>query len=701
MPYDVNYTDSDTKSPITVYDNTSNTDTSLVFPGRNVTGYGQIIAENFLRLLENFASPTQPVNPVEGQLWYNSSNGTLQINDGTGESGWKAASGIQKSPVAPSVSADKVGEVWVDTVKQQLYVWSGATWVLVGPEFSTESGLRSGPVIETVNDSDNNPRRIVQFLVEEVPVAIISKDSFTPKITISGFDTIRSGLNIANPNDEAEIADFIGGFLPKLTGVSTSSDALNINDTTVPASRFLRSDVVNTTEFGINVRNNTGITLGADGNFRISTTVTSARIYNGNPGSSIDLQVNREGIASTTLRILDDKVGIGILSPQQTLDVDGNIQTTGNIILTNTEPSTNLNNGSIRTAGGVSITKNLLVGSNLNVFDTATFRDVLPETTEEFDLGSTTKRWDNVYSKTLITDTLVTEVIDGDLAGNARTATNLRSVTSFSLIGDVISTNTVQFDGAVGGTSKQFLTELTANIISGKEEPFPNFSSKDDFVLIFREGTGLLKESRDIFVGDLGIPIGTILPYAGINIPRGYLLCDGSELERRKYRDLFDAIGNTYGATSIGADTFKLPDLRGRFPLGRDNMDNGEQVPDEQGGLFDAGGGPVGRVSGIEAASIGQGGGDSSKTLELINLPDHEHDLQAPGNQQFNAVRLDSATIPGVSPGPGFGPTAPGQAQYLNSSGGVKTTASLGQAFSVMNPFLTINYIIRSGPPAF
>lgn len=701
MPYDVNYTDSDTKSPITVYDNTSNTDTSLVFPGRNVTGYGQIIAENFLRLLENFASPSQPVNPVEGQLWYNSSNGTLQINDGTGENGWKAASGIQKSPVAPSVSADKVGEVWVDTVKQQLYVWSGATWVLVGPEFSTESGLRSGPVIETVNDSDNNPRRIVQFLVEDVPVAIISKDSFTPKITISGFDTIRSGLNIANPNDEAELADFIGGFLPKLTGVSTSSDALNINNTTVPSSKFLRSDVVNTTEFGINIRNNAGITLGADGNFRISTTVTSARIYNGNPGSSIDLQVNREGIASTTLRILDDKVGIGILSPQQTLDVDGNIQTTGSFISTNTEPSTNLNNGSIRTAGGVSITKNLIVGSNLNVFDTATFRDVLPETTEEFDLGSTTRRWDNVYSKTIVTDTLVTEVIDGDLAGNARTATNLRSVTSFSLTGDVISTNTVQFDGAVGGTSKQFLTELTANIISGKDQPFPNFSSKNDFVLVFREGTGLLKESRDTFIGDLGIPIGAILPYAGINIPRGFLLCDGSEIERRKYRDLYDAIGNTYGATSIGADTFKLPDLRGRFPLGRDNMDNGEQVPDEQGGLFDAGGGPAGRVSGIEAASVGQGGGASSKTLELINLPDHEHDLQAPGNQQFNIVRLDSATIPGVSPGPGFGPTAPGQAQYLNSSGGVKTTATLGQAFSVMNPFLTINYIIRSGPPAF
>ena len=41
MPYIVNFTDSDNKTPITVYDNTSSTDTSLIFPGRNVTGYGQ------------------------------------------------------------------------------------------------------------------------------------------------------------------------------------------------------------------------------------------------------------------------------------------------------------------------------------------------------------------------------------------------------------------------------------------------------------------------------------------------------------------------------------------------------------------------------------------------------------------------------------------------------------------------------------
>ena len=698
MPYNVNFTDSDTKSPITVYDNTSNTDTTLEFPGRNVTGYGQIIAENFLHLLENFASPNEPVNPVEGQLWYNSSTGTLNIFDNTS---WKSSSGIQKSPTAPSVAADKIGEVWVNTVTQQLYVWSGAAWVLVGPEFSTEEGLRTGPVIESVDDSDNKVRKIVKVLVNEVPVAIISKDSFTPKVSIPGFNTIRAGLNISDPTDEVQLADFEGGLRPKVIGTASSADALTINDIEVEAGKFLRTDIVNTTEFGLNIRNNAGLTLGVDGNFRISTSVTSARIYNGNAGSSIDLQTNREGTATTVLRVVENKVGINVLSPTQELDVDGNIQTTGTVIINNTDTSTNLNNGSFRTAGGAAIAKNLLVGGNFTVSGTSLVEDIVPSETETKDIGqaaTTGKRFRTVYAKTIQADFL-RGVLDGDVGGNANTATSLRNVTSFRLSGDV-SSNTITFNGA-GEFSKTFNTSLTSNIIESKDEPFPNKSIESDFVLVFRPGAGLLKQSRDVFVGDLGIPIGTILPFAGSNVPEGYLFCDGSEVERAKYGNLYDVIGTSYGIATLGVNTFKLPDLRGRFPLGRDNMDNGLTVPNILGGFVDGGGGNADRVSGTSADTLGGSAGSSTNILEKRNIPDHDHSLKpASSDQQFSVIRVSSSVVPGVSPGPGLGPTAPGQAQYLNTTGSVNSTA-LGQPFSVMNPYLTINYIIRSGPPAF
>ena len=193
MPYIVNFTDRENKTPITVFDNTSNADTSLDFPGRNVTGYGQIIAENFLALLENFASGSAPTSPVEGQLWYNSIEGILQIWDNTQ---WKAASNIQKSTSEPSVESARVGELWVDTTNQQLYVFSGSSWILVGPNFST--GLQSGPVVESIIDSDNFDRVILTFYVEDKPIIVISKDSFTPKNAINGFAAIKTGINITS-----------------------------------------------------------------------------------------------------------------------------------------------------------------------------------------------------------------------------------------------------------------------------------------------------------------------------------------------------------------------------------------------------------------------------------------------------------------------------------------------------------------------
>ena len=690
MPYIVNFTDKENKIPITVYDNTSSTDTSLTFPGRNVTGYGQTIAENFLALLENFAKETQPTNPVEGQLWYNTSDGVLQIWDSTT---WKAASNIQKSGVEPATEQSKVGELWVDTTNQQLYVYSGTRWILVGPNFST--GLRSGPIVEAVIDSDNVSRVILIFYIEDLPVIIFSKDSFTPKISISGFITIKSGLNITENNIG------LGGFDTKIYGTATVAEALIISDVEIPASKFLRSDIINTTEYGINVRNNQGITLGVDGTFSLSTSEVSSKIYNSNPGSSIDLQINRDGIPSTTLRVINNTVGINVSFPDEALHVDGNIKSNGALILTDITPSSNFNNGTFRTAGGAAIAKNLLVGDGLKVTGVGEFNNIQPATTDLYDLGTELKRWNTVRTKTLIAET-IEGVLTGNIVGNASTATNLKFVTTFKMEGDVTSPS-IQFDGQVGGNTKTFSTSLTSGLISSKDEPFPNVSTKPDTVLVYRPGTGLLKETRDTFISDLGVPMGAILPFAGSEAPYGYLLCDGSEVERTKFSDLYDVLGTIYnGSVPLsGVGTFRVPDLRGRFPLGRDNMDNAFTVPNSLGGYVDAGGGNVDRVSGTAPDNLGDGGGQSSNNLTVSNLPDHEHNMKGSTGQQYFATRVDSAIPSDTGSFSEKGPTTVGQSQYIPSSGGIKTAGSLGQEFSVMNPFLTLNYIIRSGPPAF
>jgi microcystin-dependent protein len=60
--------------------------------------------------------------------------------------------------------------------------------------------------------------------------------------------------------------------------------------------------------------------------------------------------------------------------------------------------------------------------------------------------------------------------------------------------------------------------------------------------------------------------IGTILPWAGTYAPEGWLFCWGQELQINQNQALFAVIGTQYGGN--GTTTFKLPDLRGRFPIG-------------------------------------------------------------------------------------------------------------------------------------
>lgn len=62
---------------------------------------------------------------------------------------------------------------------------------------------------------------------------------------------------------------------------------------------------------------------------------------------------------------------------------------------------------------------------------------------------------------------------------------------------------------------------------------------------------------------------GTVMAFAGTQVPPGWLACDGSQVSRTTYAQLYAAIGNTYGAGN-GSTTFNLPDLRGEFIRGVD-----------------------------------------------------------------------------------------------------------------------------------
>lgn len=62
------------------------------------------------------------------------------------------------------------------------------------------------------------------------------------------------------------------------------------------------------------------------------------------------------------------------------------------------------------------------------------------------------------------------------------------------------------------------------------------------------------------------IPAGTIIQSASKSTPQGYLKCNGASISRVSYKKLFKAIGTTFG--NDDSNTFRLPDLRGRFVRG-------------------------------------------------------------------------------------------------------------------------------------
>jgi len=80
---------------------------------------------------------------------------------------------------------------------------------------------------------------------------------------------------------------------------------------------------------------------------------------------------------------------------------------------------------------------------------------------------------------------------------------------------------------------------------------------------------------------------GTILMFAAAAAPSGYLMCDGAAHVRATYPTLFAQIGTTYGAGD-GATTFNMPDLRGRFPVGRNASDTAFDTLGEKAGSKDA-----------------------------------------------------------------------------------------------------------------
>ena len=699
MPYEINFTDQVNKGALFVEDSTINTETSISIPGKFTTGYGQAIGTSLLHLLENFASPTSPDRPVEGQLWYDTTSGVdqLKIYDGTT---WSAAGGLKKSTNEPAVSNSVPGDLWVNTESQQLYLFTGSTWVLVGPDFS--DGLFTGADSQIVFGTDDIEYNILSLKIQNKIAAILSSKTFVPKSTIEGFrQGIKAGINLSSTPLFSDLG--------KYYGISEKAEALVINNETIPASKFLRADQISTSDFQLKIKNDLGIQLGSSGNFNLQVSGTTGVISNNTQGSNIDFRLRTETGIQTVLRVdSSQKVGINNVAPDEELDVIGNIQitpkaddpTSGVLKIDSVLNSTSIDDGSIVTNGGIGIAQNANIGGNVEIGGALTTTNITPDTGATRNIGTPLVKFDQMYANTFIGN--VQGNVSGTVTGRAGSADRLASATTFQISGDVEDAS-FAFDGQTGGSTKTFNVSIKNSFVSNKQ----SISVSDDTdEILLSNSTGLYRIRKGNFLRSIPTnPVGSIVAYGGIRAPSGWVFCDGSEVLKSDFNELWQTIGHSFKdpqtMTNSSVTHFTLPDMRGRMPLGLDNM-NGSSAS---------------RVIDPAASELGSSSGNEFTTVEVNNLPEHEHNLEGESGTQYYSVRtasgvpIDNNAI-NLTIEPGEGGT-----QGLPSSGGIRgggitgnndwtnqldpVTGEIveqnGAPLDTMNPFLSVNYIIYTG----
>ena len=683
MPYTINYTDTVNKGSITVVDNDTNSETTLSFPGRGETGYGSTVNTNFLHLLENFANTTAPLRPVEGQLWYDSTQGVdqLKVYDGTN---WVASGGLKKASAAPAVANSSAGDLWVNTESQQLYLFTGSAWVLVGPDFS--DGLLTGAQAQAIVGTDDITYNVLAIKVEDQPVIIISSQSFIPKVSIKGFRTgINPGMNIA---DEA----IIGIQALKYYGTAEKAEALVVGSTSIPASNFLRGNAASSTDYQLSIKSNDGIKIGTAGQLSLGIDENTGVIQHNTAGSSIDIRMRSGNLTPTVISINSDgNVGFNNAAPEESVDVKGNIKIspktgeaeTGVLQITSTINSTSIGTGSITTTGGIGVALNAYIGGDVDVGGVLQTGNIAPDSNSVRNIGSSINKYDQIYATTFFGN--IQGNVSGTVSGRSGSSDRLASATTFALSGDV-APSSFEFDGQTGGSTKTFAVSIADSFISNKEVTY-DAGNADELLLNVTTGTtGVRRITKRNFLKTIPlVPAGAMMPFGGEEAPTGWLLCDGSEVNKTDYNALWIAIQHNFKDASLVSDNgvsfFTLPDFRGRFALGLDNM----------------GGPSANRVTDLAADAIGGNAGTETKSIATNNLPEHEHDLEGASGTQFYGVRVgagepvdDNAISLPIEPGLGG-------TQGIASSGGIKTEATLGAPIDVMNPFLAVNYIIYTG----
>lgn len=268
-------------------------------------------------------------------------------------------------------------------------------------------------------------------------------------------------------------------------------------------------------------------------------------------------------------------------------------------------------------------------------------------------------------------------LVDYQLAGGLATVGSNSFSTGEAVSGTVNGTNTVfttanayagsSLEVYINGLLQYRTTDYTETNAAAGTFTFVDAPKTNDVIRVNYQrslSTSSNADTVDGYHADDIMPIGSVIPYAGTTPPSGnWQFCYGQFLSRTTYVTLFSRLGTSYG-NGDGSTTFRLPDMRGFTPVGKDDM-----------GGTPAGALPNGTITGITSNLLGSRGGEDAHGLTIPEIPSHSHqvarfvgsggDTQIGGGSNFNAATATS----------GF-------------TGG-------GEVHNNMQPSIILNYIIK------
>lgn len=158
-------------------------------------------------------------------------------------------------------------------------------------------------------------------------------------------------------------------------------------------------------------------------------------------------------------------------------------------------------------------------------------------------------------------------------------------------------------------------------------------------------------------------PPGSLMIWAGTDLPLRTLECNGQAVSRSTYGALYRAIGTTWGAGN-GSTTFNVPDYQGKMVIGADGS----------------------------SYILGGSGGSATTTISTANLPAHNHSVTDPGHTHVYG---------GTGAGAGFGPVAAlGGAPTVSTQSamtGITTdNTGSGTPVSTISPYAAARVLIRT-----